>query len=88
MRQHRWDPPDINTLRMLASMSFEQRLLSMLRAQQVLLDTIRGQLSVVHPEMDIQELNLLVFKEIQRRQARTDRLRTRLARKEQRTSER
>jgi len=66
---YRFDPIDIDLIRVRSQMSPGQRLQAMLDAREMLVGLIRGRLQQQFPHLSNQELNLKVLEEIERAQS-------------------
>ena len=65
---YRFDPIDVDLIRIRSQMSAGQRLQAMLDAREMLVGLIRGRLRQQFPHLSDQELNLKVLEEIERAQ--------------------
>lgn len=65
---YRFDPIDIDQVRLLAAMPPSQRLRVMLEARDLAVGLIRGRLRKRYPELSEQALNLKLIEEINRAQ--------------------
>jgi hypothetical protein len=64
----RFDPVDIEQIRLLGSLSPGRRIQVMLDARELVVGLIRGRLRRHHPDLSLGELNLRVLEEIARAQ--------------------
>ena len=63
---YRFDPPDIEQVRLLARLTPGQRIQVLLDARELAVGLIRGRLRRQHPDLSLRELNLKVLEEIDR----------------------
>jgi hypothetical protein len=65
---HRFDPIDVEQIRMSARLTPGQRIQRMLDARELAVGLIRGRLRRRYPDLPSRELNLKVLEEIERAQ--------------------
>ena len=65
---YRFDPPDLEHMRLLAQLSPGQRIQAMLDARELAVGLIRGRLRRRYPKLSQREINLKVLEEIERAQ--------------------
>ena len=63
---YRFDPPDVEQVRLLARLSPGQRIQVLLDARELAVGLIRGRLRRQYPDLSLRELNLKVLEEIDR----------------------
>jgi len=63
---HRFDPIDVEQMRLSARLTPGQRIQRMLDARELAVGLIRGRLRRRHPDLSARELNLKVLEEIER----------------------
>ena len=63
---YRFDPPDMEQVRLLARLTPGQRIQVLLDARELAVGLIRGRLRRQHPDLSLRELNLKVLEEIDR----------------------
>ena len=66
MTTHRFDPVDLQQMRLLAQLSPGGRIRAMLDARELALGLIRGRLRRQYPDLSLRELNLKVLEELDR----------------------
>lgn len=66
IRTFRFDPVDIDLLRLKFSIPPEKRLQAMLNTREILVSAIRSRLRHRYPDLTDRELNLKLFEEIDR----------------------
>ena len=62
---HRFDPIDVEQMRLSAQLTPGQRIQRMLDARELAVGLIRGRLRRRHPDLSARELNLKVLEEIE-----------------------
>ena len=65
-RTYRFDPVDLEQMRLVGRLTPGQRIQRLLDARELLVGMIRGRLRRQHPELSDRELNLKVLEEIER----------------------
>ncbi len=68
MQIYRFDPVDLDLMRLRGRLSPGQRLQAMLDARELAVGLIRGRLRRQHPDLPPREINLKVLEEIARAQ--------------------
>ena len=68
MKAYRFDPVDLDLVRLRGRLSPGQRLQAMLDARELAVGLIRGRLRRQHPDLSPREINLKVLEEIARAQ--------------------
>jgi len=63
---YRFDPVDLQQMRLLANLSPGKRLQAMLDARELAVGLIRGRLRRLYPTLPLNEFNLKVLQEIER----------------------
>jgi hypothetical protein len=66
MATYRFDPVDVEQIRLLSRLPPGRRIRVMLDARELAVGLIRGRLRRQHPELSLRELNLKVLEEIDR----------------------
>ena len=66
--RHRFDPVDLEQMRLLGKLSPGQRIQAMLDARELAVGLIRGRLRRQYPDLSSREINLKVLEEIARAQ--------------------
>ena len=66
MSTYRFDPVDIDQIRLLSQIPAGKRIQAMLDARELAVGLIRGRLRRQHPDLSLRELNLKVLEEIER----------------------
>ena len=68
MKPYRFDPVDIEQMRLLGQLLPGRRIQVMLDARELAVGLIRGRLRRRHPDLSLQALNLKVLEEVARAQ--------------------
>ena len=68
MATYRFDPVDVQQMRLLGRLSPGGRIRAMLDARELAVGLIRGRLHRQYPELSLRELNLKVLEELDRAQ--------------------
>ena len=68
---HRFDPIDLEQIRLLGRLTPGQRIRVMLDARELAVGLIRGRLRRQYPHLSLREINLRVLEEIDRAKQRT-----------------
>jgi hypothetical protein len=66
MTTYRFDPVDLQQMRLLAQLSPGGRIRAMLDARELAVGLIRGRLRRQYPDLSLRELNLKVLEELDR----------------------
>jgi hypothetical protein len=66
MTTYRFDPIDVDQIRLLSRLPPGRRIRVMLDARELAVGLIRGRLHRQHPDLSLRELNLKVLEEIDR----------------------
>ena len=66
MSAFRFDPVDVDQIRLLGQIPTSRRIQVMLDARELAVGLIRGRLRRQHPNLSLRELNLRVLEEIER----------------------
>lgn len=66
MASYRFDPIDIEQVRLLSRLPPGRRIQVLLDARELAVGLIRGRLYRQHPQLSLRELNLMVLEEIER----------------------
>ena len=66
MAMYRFDPVDVEQMRLLGRLSLGKRIRILLDARELAVGLIRGRLRKQYPHLSLQELNLKVLEEIDR----------------------
>jgi hypothetical protein len=64
--RYRFDPVDLDLMRLRASLTPGQRIRSMLDARELVVGLMRGRLQRHYPELSLREINLRLLKEVER----------------------